>query len=98
MDTFYDLHFAKHLTDVQTDVHIVPVDSEAQNCNLLILPTTGGALVLYIGLYLSASTINPITSCANTLICRHCAMSARCGDVQIYCYCDSYYLNCKFKY
>jgi len=32
---------------------------------------------------LSASTINPLTSCANTLICRHCAMSARCGDVQI---------------
>ena len=42
-------HFAKHLTDVQTDVHIVPVDSDAQTCNLLILPTTGGALVLYIG-------------------------------------------------
>ena len=40
-------HFAKHLTDVQTDVHIVPVDSDAETCNLLILPTTGGALVLY---------------------------------------------------
>ena len=42
-------HFAKHLTDVQTDVHIVPIDSDAENCNLLILPTTGGALALYIG-------------------------------------------------
>ena len=42
-------HFAKHSTDVQTDVHIVPVDSDAQTCNLLILPTTGGALALYIG-------------------------------------------------
>ena len=41
--TFYDLQFAKHLTDVQTDVHIVPIDSDAQTCNLLILSITGGA-------------------------------------------------------
>jgi hypothetical protein len=51
--TFYDLQFAKHLTDVQTDEHIVPVDSEVENCNLLILPTTDGALVLYIGTFTS---------------------------------------------
>ena len=39
-------HFAKHLTDVQTDVHIVPVDSNAQSRNLLKMPTASGALVL----------------------------------------------------
>jgi len=54
-----DLHFAKHLTDVQTDVHIVPVDSDAQNCNLLILPTSGGALVLYIGTLSLRARHNP---------------------------------------
>ena len=57
-------HFAKHSTDVQTDVHIVPVDSDAQTCNLLILPTTGGALVLYIGTISLRARHFPITSCA----------------------------------
>ena len=33
-------------TDVQTDVHIVPVDSDAQSRNLLKMPTASGALVL----------------------------------------------------
>ena len=32
--------------DVQTDVHIVPVDSDAQSRNLLKMPTASGALVL----------------------------------------------------
>ena len=45
--------------DVQSDVHIVPVDSEAQTCNLLILPTTGGALVLYIGTFTSPGHHKP---------------------------------------
>ena len=43
------LYSEQTLTDVQTDVQIVPVDSEVQFRNLLILPTSGGALVLYIG-------------------------------------------------
>ena len=55
----YGCHFAKHLTDVQTDVHIVPVDSDAQTCNLLILPTTGGALALYIGTFTSPGHHKP---------------------------------------
>ena len=33
-------------TDVQTDVHIVPVDSNAQSRNLLKMPTASRALVL----------------------------------------------------
>ena len=37
------------LTDVQTDVHIVPVDSNAQSRNLLKVQTVRCALVLYKG-------------------------------------------------
>ena len=33
-------------TDVQTDVHIVPVDSDSPIRNLLKMPTASGALVL----------------------------------------------------
>ena len=44
---------------VQTDVDIVPVDSDAEKCNLLILPTTGGALVLYIGIITSRARHSP---------------------------------------
>ena len=32
--------------DVQTDVHIVPVDSNAQSRNLLKMPTASGEMVL----------------------------------------------------
>ena len=32
----------QHWTDVQTDVHIVPVDSNAQSRNLLKMPTASG--------------------------------------------------------
>ena len=35
-----------HSTDVQTDVHIVPVDCDLTAHNLLILPTPDVALVL----------------------------------------------------
>ena len=34
------------VTDVQTDVHIVPVDCDLTDHNLLILPTPDVALVL----------------------------------------------------
>jgi len=37
VDTFYDLHFAKHLTDVQTDVHFVPIDSTSYTPKVLVL-------------------------------------------------------------
>ena len=43
----------QHWTDVQTDVHIVPVDSNAQSHNLLKMPTASGALVLVWGNELS---------------------------------------------
>ena len=43
----------QHWTDVQTDVHIVPVDSNAQSRNLLKMPTASGALVLVWGNELS---------------------------------------------
>ena len=36
---------APAVTDVQTDVHIVPVDCDRLQRNLLILPTLGVALV-----------------------------------------------------
>ena len=53
--------FRQHWTDVQTDVHIVPVDSDAQSRNLLKMPTASGALVLVWGSeLLSASTIPPL--------------------------------------
>ena len=39
-------------TDVQTDVHIVPVDSESPIRNLLKVQTVGCALVLYKGNYI----------------------------------------------
>ena len=34
--------FRQHSTDVQTDVHIVPVDSDAQSRNLSKMPTASG--------------------------------------------------------
>ena len=37
---------ATAITDVQTDVHIVPVDCDITDHNLLILPTPDVALVL----------------------------------------------------
>ena len=37
---------APAVTDVQTDVHIVPVDCDRLQRNLLILPTPDVALVL----------------------------------------------------
>ena len=43
-------------TDVQTDVHIVPVDSDSALSNLLILPTSSVALVHHLGaIYLSGA-------------------------------------------
>ena len=43
-------------TDVQTDVHIVPVDSDSALSNLLILPTSSVALVHHMGtIYLSGA-------------------------------------------
>ena len=54
-------------TDVQTDVHIVPVDYDLTVHNLLKLPTPIGALVLYIGTSPLHQHHSPVTSCVNTL-------------------------------
>jgi hypothetical protein len=52
-----------------------------------LVDITGNSLemVLCIGFELFITrSIYLITSCANTLILRHRAMSAKCGDVQIH--------------
>ena len=53
-------------TDVQTDVHIVPVDSDSPIRNLLKVQTVRCALVLYKGNYIpSPAPIPPINGHAS---------------------------------
>jgi hypothetical protein len=40
-----------HSTDVQTDIHIVPVDCDLKDHNLLILPTPCLVMVHGLGIY-----------------------------------------------
>ena len=73
---------APAVTDVQTDVHIVPVDCDRLQRNLLKLPTPDVALVLSQGNLTSPGHHSLHQFMCNTLICRHCAMLARICDSQ----------------
>ena len=69
-------------TDVQTDVHIVPVDSDSPIRNLLKVQTVRCALVLYKGNYIPSPAPIFLTKNMYLTVCKRLMCLQVVSDVQ----------------